>query len=192
MGLFTDVFGFLAGAHQNKLANQIHPVYSAYQSSPYAAAQLGTALNAYNGRMAGASTEESNIAASQAQYQNAVDANATSGSQALALGALNQGKANQAYGQLGVDEAQNKYNLLNNLNAGYGAMVKEGDKLYQDAWQKYQSDVQAKTNLRNSAYQNMFGALNDLSGTLFNAGQQQSNNGNSKLGNTLSTASLFL
>lgn len=169
MGLLSDVYGIFTGISQNKQANAINPEYHAYETSPYAKSQLGIAQQMFNGRLPGAAQEEQNIAASQANYGNQVNRNATDSSQALALNALAQGQSNNAYGNLQQKESQYKSSMLGNLNAGYQAMTNEGDKIYQDQLQKYYSDMQQKMYYKNAANQNIFGALNDLGGSAFTA-----------------------
>lgn len=166
IGAATDVFKIFEGFHQNHLANQIHPEYHAYESSPYAKDQLGVAQQLFNGRMAGAGSEERNIANSQANYQSAVSNNATDSGQALSLGGLSQGITNNSYNDLQTKEAQNKYSLLNNLNTAYGTMINEGDKVYQDQLQKYQIDLQQKAQLKNAGFQNIFSGAGDIAGGL--------------------------
>jgi len=162
---------YFLGKKQDKLADQIKPNYIPYKESPYAKYQLGAAQQLFNGRMAGASALEQNIANAQANQNANIGRVATDGSTALALGDAAQGQANAAYGNLQVKEAQNKYGLLDNLNAAYASNIREGDKVYQDQFQKFQLDSAAKAGLRNSAYQNQFGAANDLSSLGILAGQ---------------------
>ncbi len=172
------------GLHQNSLANGIHPDYQAYQYNPYAKEQLGTAQQLFNGRMAGAGNLERNIASSQAnQYAN-IGRNATDSSTALALGSAAQGQANSAYNNLQTKEAQNKYSLLDNLNAAYAANIREGDKVYQDKFQKFQLDSGAKAGLRNSGTQNLIGGINDIAAGAFTAYGLQNNNGSASGSNS--------
>lgn len=171
-----SLFKLFQGIKQNKLANQIHPQYTPYQVSPEVKAQLGLARQLYNGRMFGAADQEKNIAASQAGAMANVNRNATDSSQALALGLLSQGQTNNAYNQLGIQEKQNKYDLVGNLNAGYQAMTGERQKVYEDMMRKYEIDTQQKSALRNAAYQNIFGGISDVSsGAMMMAQQQQQN-----------------
>ena len=164
LGGIADIGKLIFGLHQNHLANQIHPFFQQYVTSPYAKDQLGDALNAYNGRIAGAADLANNIYAAGANNYANTARNATDSGQALALGMLNQGQQNDAFTNLGIQEAQNKYQLLNNLNSAYGVMRDEGDKVYQSMLQKYMMDTQQQQQLRNSASQNIFGAASDLSG----------------------------
>lgn len=161
----------ISGIHQNHLANQIHPDYQAYQTSPYAKQQLGLAQQLFNGRMPGASQEEQNILGSQGNYLSDINRNATDSSQALALGGLSQGVTNNAFGNLQTKELQSKMGFLDNLNAAYQSMINEGNKAYQSSFDKYQSDVNAKSALRNAGAQNVNSGFSDLGSSAFMANQ---------------------
>lgn len=152
----------ILGLIQNSKANQIHPQWQQYQANPLAAQQLATAQNAYNGRMGGALAQEQGIYNAQANTQASVERNATDAGTALAMAAAGQGSTNDALNKLGVQEAQNKYNLLGNLNQAYGTNIAEGDKVYNSMMQKYQMDTQAQKELRSAAFNNIFGGINDL------------------------------
>lgn len=152
----------LFGKYQNKLANKINPVRTDYAISPYAKNQLGLAQQLYNGRMFGAPQLEQNIFAAQGNTMASVNRNATDASQALAMAAATQGQTNQALANLGLQEAQNKYQMLGNLNNAYGNMTNEMDKVYRDKMMKYQEDIQAKNALRNAAWQNMGAGFNQF------------------------------
>lgn len=150
------------GLIQNHKASQIKPQYHPYTPSPYAQATYGLAQQVYNGRMAGASTLEQNIMANQANQQGNVERTATDGSQALAVQAGQQGQTNQAFSNLQTQEANNKYQMLNNLNLASAGMTAEGDKTYQSNLQKYQMDTSQQNQLRQAGLANMFGALGDV------------------------------
>lgn len=152
------------GVFQNSQANAINPQWHQYQSSPYAADQLGIAQQLFNGRMYGAGNLEKNIASSQSNTIGNIMRGATDGTQALQLATAAQGTADDAYNGLQTKELQNKYSLLDNLNKGYGAMINEGDKVYQSQLDKYKLDTGAQAAVRNSAWQNIFGAGNDAQG----------------------------
>lgn len=176
VGLGGAVVKGIEGIHQNDLANQIHPAFQQYNSSPYAAQQLGIAQQLFNGRMAGAPELERNIATAQGNTVANINRNASSGSQALALASGAQNTANDAYGNLQTKELQNKYSLLDNLNKGYGAMTNEGDKVYQSQFGKYQSDLQQQSQLRGAGWQNIFSGIGDVGSGLALAGQQSKQN----------------
>ncbi len=151
----------ILGLIQNHKASQINPVYTPYQPSPFAKSTLATAQQTFNGRMAGASTEEQNVLGNQANQEAAIGRTATDGSQALALDAATQGQTNQGFHNIQTQEAQNKYQLLNNLNLASAGMTAEGDKQYQAELQKYQMDVNNQNALRGAGIQNLAGAASD-------------------------------
>lgn len=151
----------ILGLIQNHKASQINPQYQPYQPSGYAKSTLGTAQQLFNGRMAGASTEEQNILGNQANQEATIGRTATDGSQALALDAATQGQTNQGFHNLQTQEDQNKYQLLNNLNLAGAGMTAEGDKDYQSRLQKYQMDLQQQAALRQAGLTNIGNATND-------------------------------
>lgn len=157
-GLGT-AFKFGTGLLQNAMANKIKPVFD----DQYVKAQLGTAQNMFNGRMAGAANLENNIRAAQGQTMNNINRNATDASQALALAQGTQNTANDQFNNLQTQEAQNKYAMLQNLNNAYGAAN-------QNMLNKFQIETQAKSATREGAYKNMFGALGDLGALGISAG----------------------
>lgn len=140
------------GLAQNKKANAINPVWDDSSVNN----QLGTALNLFNGRMAGAGNLENNIRAAQGNTINNINKNATDASQALALAQGSQNTADNAYNDLQTKEAQNKYSLLDNLNAAYGA-VNNNMKA------KFGIESQAKAATREGAFKDIFGGIGDLS-----------------------------
>jgi hypothetical protein len=153
---------FISGAKQTKESKSINPVFNQYKSSPFASQQLSLAKQLFNGRMAGAPQLERNLFTNNANFMGQVNRNATDSSQALALAAAGQGQTDQSLSNLQTAEAQNKYNMLGNLNNAYGTMIDEGDKEYQSMLQKYQMDVDRKDALRNSGAQNKYGAVSDF------------------------------
>jgi hypothetical protein len=174
--LIGGIFKGIQGGKQQKMANAIHPVNAVYNTSPYAQNQLNTVQQMMNGRMAGASNEEQNVQGNFANSMGSVDRNSTSGSQALAmLGGL-QGNTNQAFSQLGQQEAQNKQGLLGYLNAANQGMTDEHDKVYNDQLRNYNNDLNAKNALQNAAWNNkgfsnaLVGAGNMAQNGAFNGG----------------------
>jgi hypothetical protein len=162
---------FASGIKQSKESKKINPIWQQYKTNPFAQQQLGAAQNAYGGRMAGAGSLENNIFANQGAFMGNVNRNATDSSQALALAAGGQQQTNDALANLQIQEAQNKYSMLNNLNQAYGTMIGEGDKEYNSILQKYQIDAQRKDALANAGAQNKFGAVSDLAGMAFMGSQ---------------------
>jgi hypothetical protein len=170
------------GAHQNHLANEINPQFNQYKASPYAKQQLGTAQQMFNGRMPGANDIYNGIQANQSNIISNINRNATDSGQALALATGTQGNTNNAITNLGIQEGQYKASMLNNLNAGYQAMIGEGDKEYNSMFQKYQTDVGQQQGLRNAGMQNISGGVNDVaSGISTGLQAKQQNDFNSQL-----------
>lgn len=163
LGAANAVGRFFTGIHQRKLANKINPVFNPYQASPYAKQRLGLATQLFNGRMFGAPQLERNIFSNQAAAVNNINRNATDASQALSYGAFAQGQTDDALTNLQTMEAQNKYQMLGNLNSAYEGMIGEGDKEYQSMLDKYRDDVAQKNALSQSGMENKYGAVSDLS-----------------------------
>lgn len=178
LGALNSLGRFFLGNKQNNLANQINPVYKERQISPYAQQNLGITQQMFGARMPGAAEAARNIAANQASQMSNITRNATDSSQALALGAATQGATNQAYTNLGIQEGQMKYGLLDNLNNAYGQMTQELDKQQQDMLRKYGLDLEAKSGLRASGAANQYGALSDLSSLGIMLGQYAGMGGN--------------
>ena len=152
----------VASRKQRKLANKINPVDPEYQVSQQAKDQLARAQQMYGSRMAGATAQEKNIQANQANFQASVERNAGSGADALAMAAVGNAQANQAAADLGVKEQQNKILMNQVLSGAEGTMMGETDKVFGDQLRKYTEAVQAKNSLMNASYQNQAGAFGDL------------------------------
>lgn len=157
----------------NKLKNmssQINPNDPKYNTSPYAQQRLGLAQTLLNARMPGATAMERNIYGNQANQLQNVNRNATSGSQALAMGAAAQGQTNQAIQNLGVQEQQDYYNRLGNLTGAQQGMTQEGDKVYQDQLRDYQEKTQLKNAYLAASMQNKTTSYNSLANTGLSGG----------------------
>ena len=147
---------------QNAQANKINPVWD----DSFVNNRLGIAQGMFNGRMAGASDLEKNIASAQGANIQNINRNATDASQALALAQGSQTMASDAYNDLQIKEAQNKYAMLENLNNAYSAAN-------QNMLQKFGIETQAKAATREGAFKNIFGAINDAAALGITAGQLQ-------------------
>lgn len=167
LGALGKVF---SGIKQNKLANQINPVFQQYQENPLAKENLAVNKNMFYGRMPGAQKAESNIMQAQSNQLANAQRGATDASQLLALGAGLQGGTNEAFSNLAAAEGQSKAGLLTNLGQAYRGAISEGDKAYESMLQKYQMDSQAKAALRNAGQQNIFGGIGDVAGGLMQYG----------------------
>lgn len=178
------------GVIDKNKASKIDNQFTPYQVSPYAQEELATARQAYNGRMAGAATEERNIDTGQASYNDFVDRNATSGAQALALAATGQARSDKAYSDLAVKEQQNKYGLLSNLNSAYQNMTNENDKVYQSKLQKYYIDTNQKRQLNAAGDQNIWGGVSDIATNAFGPNGFGSGSGSDDSGGGFNPASM--
>lgn len=162
--LISMPFYFATAKAQRKLAEKIKPVRVDYQESPYAKEMYGAAKLGMNGRMAGAAQAEANIQQSQANTLGATQRGATSAAQFLALASAAQQGTNNAYGNLGVAEAQDQQRRLGNLMNAQNTMIGEGDKVYNDKMQKYLEESQTKAALLSSSMQNKFNGVSAIGG----------------------------
>lgn len=167
-GIFGTLFGGKErlSAQQQAMANAIHPVDANYTVSPEAKQQLGLAEQQYNGAMPGATTEQNNIFTNQANTNANTSRNATSGAQALAMGAAAQGQTNSALSNLGVQTAQNKQQQFGNVAAADNNMSNQEYEQYQDQVRKFNNDTAAKAALQSASIQNKMSWNNDLSSTV--------------------------
>lgn len=138
LGLVGTIGNLFASGRANRRLNDLIKQDPSYQSSPYASQRLALAQQLLNARMPGAATQERNIYGTQANTLANIQRNATDSSQALALAAGTQGQTNQAFNQLGQQEAQDYYNRLSNLTGAQQGMIQEGDKVYQDQIRRFQ------------------------------------------------------
>lgn len=152
------------------MSDSINPQDPKYNTSPYAQQRLGLANNLLNARMPGATAMERNIYGNQANQMQNVNRNATSGSQALAMGAAAQGQTNQAFQNLGVQEQQDYYNRLQNVTGAQQGMTQEGDKVYQDQLRDYQEKTQMKNAYLAASMQNKTTGLNSWANTGLSGG----------------------
>lgn len=159
-----------AGAKQNKLANQINPVFQQYQKNPLAQENLAVNKNMFYGADPASIKAQSNVMQAQSNQLSSAQRNATDASQLLALGAGLQGGTNEAFSRLAAQEAEGKAGLLTNLGQAYRGAISEGDKAYESMLQKYQMDSQAKAALRGAGQQNIFGGIGDIAGGLMQYG----------------------
>lgn len=173
--LIGGIFKGIQGHKQQKMANAIHPVNAVYHVSPYAQNQLSTVQQMMNGRMAGAGAEEQNIQGNFANSMGGVQRNSTSGAQSLAMLAGLNGNANQAYSQLGQQEAMNKQNMLGYLSSANQGMTDENQKVYNDQLRNYNNDLQAKNALQNAAWNNKGGMIDSFQNALVQAGNMGQN-----------------
>jgi hypothetical protein len=162
MGILSSIFNIYTGVKQGSEANQINPVYTPFQKSPYAADTLGTAQQLFGGRMAGATALEQNIYGNTANTDAQIQKTATDPAQALAIESATQAQAGQQFRNLATTEDQNKYQLLNNLNLANAGETSENDKSYQAMLQKYMLDTQQQSALRGASGKNIASGIGGI------------------------------
>jgi len=141
LGTVGTIFGIVAGMKWDKEMSKLKDKDPRYTSSPYAAKTLGLAQTLLNSRMPGAASRERNIYGAGANAMGNINRNVTDSSQALALGAGIQGQQGSQFNDLAMQEGQDYYNKVNNLNQAYGGMTQEHDKLFDDEVRRWQDQV---------------------------------------------------
>jgi hypothetical protein len=158
LGLIGGIGSLFGAKRANKRIEQLIKQNPAYQANPIAQQRMGLASTLLNARMPGAAAAERNIYTNQANAMANVNRNATDSSQALALGAATQGQTNQAFGNLGMQEAQDYQRRYGNLVGAQEGVIQEGDKVHNDSIRRYQDLV----SLRGAQNTNTQGAWNSL------------------------------
>lgn len=170
-GIIPQVVGlFTAGKQrrQARLANQqAQQLYGqaydyANKGLDNANAGLGEAENQANGRMAGAANVEGNIYGNQANTLSSVGRNATSASQALAMAGAVQGNTNNAFNQLGQQEAQNKLYQQYNVNMARQGVNGALDNIQNMKYGQGQQAAQSAAQLGQASQINGFNAAQGI------------------------------
>jgi hypothetical protein len=105
VGILGSIGKMIARRKANKDMRNLISRNPQYQANPLAQERLSLAQTLLNARMPGAIQAERNIYGSQANQLANVNRNATDASQALAMGAATQGATNDAFVNLGMQEA---------------------------------------------------------------------------------------
>lgn len=165
LGLIGGIGSLFGSRRANKRLEDLLRQNPAYKENPLARERLGLAQTLLNARMPGAAAMERNIYGNQANTLAQVNRNATDASQALALAAGVQGQTNQAFGNLGIQEAQDYQRRYGNLVGAQEGVIQEGDKVHQDAVRRFQDMAQ----IRGAQNANTQGVWNSLSNLGFGA-----------------------
>jgi hypothetical protein len=152
--------------NQAEEAAQINPVDVTYQESPYAKEQLALARNAQNARMPGGAQMEANAYRNQSNTMLNLSRAAGSPQAMMAAAGAVQGTTNNALGNLAIQEAQYKTQMMGNTNNALQGMTIEQGKVFNDQLRKYQRDYDTKQTLLNSSQQNAANAGESLSGAM--------------------------
>lgn len=113
-----------------------------YKENPLAAKRLGLANTLLNARMPSAASVERNIYQNQANTVSNAQRSATSGNDLLLAGGAIQGQTNQAFNELGEDEATDYQRRYGNQVAAQEGLINEQDKVFQDQTRRFGNKVQ--------------------------------------------------
>lgn len=182
MSGISNLNKLLLGFKQGKLANKINPQYQLYQGSAATGQNLSTAQNAYNGRMGGAVAAEDKILQGQNNVINNAARGATDASQLLSIAQGSQNQTNDALVGLQAQEAKQKAGLLDNLQAAYGAKVRDDMAINESFNNKFSIDANAKAALRGSSINNKQGSISDAGNLALLFGQLKGGGASSGLG----------
>ncbi len=124
------VGGAISRGKANKKLSKLQQQAEAnkYTENPLAQKRLDLANTLLNSRMPGASQAERNIYATGANQQGIIRRNATSGTQALALGAGLQAQEGEQFNQLAQMETGDYQRRLANQENAQQGVIMEGDK----------------------------------------------------------------
>lgn len=140
-----------------------------YKENPLSRQRLALAQTLLNARTPGAVAAERNIYANQANTVSNINRNATDSSQALALATGTQGQANDAFTNLGMNEAQDYQRRYGNYAQAQEGVINEGDKVFQDQVRKFENKVGMQGQI-NQNRQNSWGEISNLGFGLANFG----------------------
>jgi hypothetical protein len=167
LGLVGAVGNLFGRGKANKKMQQLQEEAerNKYVANPLAQQRLSLANSLLNARMPGATQAERNIQSSTANAQGQVTRNASSGAQALALGAGLQGEQNQAYSDLAGMEANDYQRRYANQENAVQGMIQEGDKVNMGM----QNYLQQKAQLQGAKAENNANSWQSISNLGFSA-----------------------
>lgn len=176
IGMGLNVIGgignIFASARANKKLNQLAASNPMYTANPVVQQRHALAKQLLNARMPGAAALERNIYGNQAATMAEVGRNATSGAQAIAAAAGVQAMTGDQFNQLQLQEGQDYYNRLNNLNQAQQGVINEGDKVYQDQVRRFE-DLARIRGAQNQNTFNSWQTVSNLGSSATNFGMQQ-------------------
>ena len=169
MGLVGGIGKMIGRGKANRELKSLMKQDPTYQADPrvmqMANQRLGLADTLLNARMPGASAAERHIYTNQANQLAGLNRGATDASQALAVAAGIGGQTNQAFENLGKQEAQDYYNRLGNLNNAQQGVMNEATRIegnqYQDQLRKYQNKLDIQGAIQQNR-QNTWGDISNL------------------------------
>jgi hypothetical protein len=112
-----------------------------YKKNPIVEQQMGLAKTLLNARAPGAVAQEQNIATTQGNMVSNAQRGATDSAQLLATGGAIQSQSNNAYAQLGEQEAADYQRRYGNVVTAENANIQEDDKVFEDGVRRYSDKV---------------------------------------------------
>ena len=161
VGLLGSIGKMFGRGAANRQMRKLMARMPEYKENPLARQQLGLAQTMLNARMPGAASAERNIYGSQANAISNVERAGTDSAQALAAASGIQGQTNQAFQNLGVQEAGDYQRRYGNLAAAQQGVINEQDKVYQDKMNRFQMQTQLLGGI-NENRQNTMGDISNL------------------------------
>ena len=161
LGLIGGIGKLFGRGRANRELDKVLAQDPTYKENPLARQQLGLAQTLFNARMPGASSIERNIYSTQANQLANINRLATDSSQALALAAGTQGQTNNAFNNLGIQEAQDYQRRYGNLEGAEEGVIREGDKVYSDQVRRF-GDLSQIRGAQNANRQNNWGDIANL------------------------------
>lgn len=134
----------ISRANSNAELSRLMKENPQYKENPLAAERLGLARTLLNARMPGAAAAEKNIYANQASTIDNIERGATDSSQLLSAVGGVQTSTNEAFNNLGVQEAMDYQRRYGNYSNAQDGLINEKDKVFQDKVRRFQDKVQMK------------------------------------------------
>lgn len=144
LGLIGNIGKMFARKKANKEMNKLISEDPAYVENPIAKQRLGLATTLLNARMPGSAAVERNIYRTQANQLGRLDRTATDASQALEVASGIGADTNDAFNELGINEAQDYQRRFGNVVRAQEGVINEQDKVFQDNVRRFGNKVQLK------------------------------------------------
>lgn len=147
IGRIGKLFGRGAANRRLKALQAADPQYT---ENPLAKQRLGLANTLLNARMPSAATVERNIYQNQANTISNAQRSAASGNELLLAGSGVQGQTNQAFSDLGEQEANDYQRRYANQGEAQQGVINEQDKVYQDQVRRFGDKAQIQGAISNN------------------------------------------
>jgi len=154
-GVMNTVQRLIANSKMKSLMKN-EPVY---KENPEARQRYALSKTLLNARMPGAGAAEKNIYTTQGNIISNAQRSATDSNNLLLAGSAAQGISNRAFQDLGMNEAADYQRRYNNFEAGNEAVVREGDKVFNDNVRRFENKVQ----MEGAANENIQNSIKDIS-----------------------------